>query len=115
MIKVQEALTDVLNKRADVYSGTSITNELGESDLIYSKLKTVWCAITFLSGLTTNGKANDVDLTVKCRFTIRKNSITNLTNDMYFMFEGQKYNIDYVLPNFKLRDRLEVYCSLVVK
>jgi len=38
--------------------------------------------------------------------------IKELTNDMYFMYKNQKYNIDYSIPNFKYKDSIEIYCTL---
>lgn len=103
---------DSLNNRIDVYGKTSITNELGELDYSYDKIKSIWANIKPTTGTvkTTLGDILQVDM--KYKITIRNNSLKELTNDMYFMYKGQKYNIDYSIPNFKYNDSIEIYCTM---
>lgn len=103
---------DSLNNRIDVYGKTSIKNELGELDYTYDKIKSIWANIKPTTGTvkTTSGDIIQVDR--KYKITIRNNSLKYLTNDMYFMYKGQKYNIDYSIPNFKYNDSVEIYCTM---
>ena len=106
---------DGLNNRIDVYSKTEIINELGEKDYEYNKIKTIWSNILPVTGSTRDATGEVTRTEMKYKFTIRNNSLNELTTDMYFMYKGQRYDIDYYIPNFKYRDSIEIYCSLVVE
>lgn len=103
-----------LNCKIDVYGKDQIENELGETDFEYIKIKSIWANITPITGSIKNGAGSVVQVDMKYKITIRANSIKELKNDMYFMYKGQKYEIDYNIPNFKYKDSIEIYCSLVV-
>ena len=87
-----------LNSKIDVYEKVEVENELCEVDFDYKKIKSV------------TGDIIQVDM--KYKITIRSNSLEKLTNDMYFIYKGQKYNIDYSIPNFKHNDSVEIYCTI---
>lgn len=101
-----------LNCKIEVYGKVQAENELGEVDFNYTKIKSVWCEIKPVSGTVKNVTGDIIQVDMKYKMTIRSNSITELTNDMYFMYKGQKYIIDYLIPNFKYKDSIEIYCTL---
>lgn len=109
------SLAGKLNNRIDVYGKLSYENELGETDFFYGKIKPVWAEITPISGSIKNGEANTTYTDTSHKFVIRSNAINDLSNDMYFIFKGQRYDIKYFNPNYKYRDRIEIMCSLVVE
>lgn len=104
-----------LNSRIDVYKATIGTNELGEKDCVYTKLKSVWAEIYPINGSTQNGEGNTIYVESSHKITIRNNAVSDLTNDMYFMFKGQKYEIVYFNPNYKNRDSVEIMSRLVIE
>lgn len=108
-------LASKLRNRIDVYSKVEYENELGEVDYKYEELKTVWAEISPQSGNIKQGQANTSYADISHKIVIRLNSIPNLSNDMYFMFKGQRYDIKYFNPNYKYKDRIEIMCSLVVE
>lgn len=111
-------LSSRLNCRIDVYGKIQIENELEELDYSYGKIKSIWAEIlpgSNNSGGIRQGEGNTKFTDISHRITIRANSITNLTNDMYFIFKGQRYDIKYFNPNYKYRDSIEVLTSLVVE
>lgn len=101
-----------LNCKIDVYAKTKIENELGEVDFDYIKIKYVWCEIKPVSGTVKTVTGDILQVDMKYKVTVRNNSIKELTNDMYFIYKGQKYTIDYSIPNFKYKDSIEIYCTL---
>lgn len=107
------SLSSRLNCRVDLYGKTPSTNELEETTFVYSKVKTIWAEILQENGSTQKGEGNTMYSEVSHKFTIRTG--TTISNDMYFMFKGQRYDIKYFNPNYKFRDRIEVFCSLVVE
>ena len=64
------------------------------------------------SGSEKTGHGNTLFTEISHKFTIRAK--TNLSNDMYFIFKNQKYDIKYFQQNYKYHDRIEVFCKLVV-
>lgn len=108
-------LSDRLNSRIDVYSKVEIKNELNEKDYKYQKSSSIWAEITPMSGTEVSGQANTKFADISHKIVIRDKAIPNLSNDMYFMFKEQRYNIKYFIPNYKFRDSIEIFCSLVVE
>lgn len=104
-----------LSNRIDVYGKVEKENELGEKDYTYDKIKTIWANILPTTGSTRDATGEVVRTEMKYKITIRSDSLKELTNDMYFIYRGQRYDIDYYIPNFKYRDSMEMYCSLVVE
>lgn len=105
-------LSKRLNNRIDLYAKVQTENELGEVDFDYIKIKSVWCEIKPTTGSIKTATGDIIEVDMKYKVTIRSNSIKNLTNDMYFMYQGMRFDIDYNIPNFKYKDSIEIYCSL---
>ena len=101
-----------LNNRIDVYSKQQIENELGELDYDYSKLKTIWASIKPTTGNFKTGDGNIIQVDVKFKITIRTDSLKELTNDMYFIYQGKKYSVDYYIQNFEKKDSTDIYCTV---
>lgn len=108
-------LSKRLNCLIDVYGKTQIENELGEVDYDYSKLKSVWSGILPTGGTLKTTEGNYIYAEVSHKITIRANAIPNLTNDMYFMYKGQRFDIKFTQPNYKYKDSIEIMCGLVVE
>lgn len=104
-----------LNCRIEVYSKTKTANSLNETEYSYSKLKSVWAEILPQGGNLQSGDVNTRYANVSHKITIRKNAIPDLNSDMYFTFQGKRYDIEYFLPFYKYNDRIEVFCNLVVE
>lgn len=108
-------LSSRLNCRIDVYGKIEIENELNEVDYNYGKIKSVWAEIVPGTGSVKSSEGNTTYIDVSHKFVVRSNSIKDLANDMYLIFKGQRYDIKYFNPNYKYRDSIEIFCSLVVE
>ena len=104
-----------LNSKMDVYSKTAFENELGETDYIYNKLQSVWAEILPTGGSNKNLPPNEEYAEISHKITIRAGAIKDLANDMYFMYQGQRYDIKYFQPNYKFKDSVEIMANLVVE
>lgn len=111
------SLSDILRNRIDVYTKAETTNLLGEKEYNYTKLKSVWAEITVgASGSgVKDGEAKIVYADVSHKIVVRTKSIPSLSNDMYFIYKGQRYDIKYFEPNYKYQDSINILCSLVVE
>lgn len=108
-------LAERLTNRIAVNGKIPFINELEEEDFKYGFIKSVWSEIVATGGIlkTTEGKSVYADVSHK--ITIRTNAIPNLTNDMYFEYKGQRFDIKYFQPNYKYKDSIEILCNLVVE
>ena len=109
------SLCDRLNSKVELYQKIKITNELGEKDYQYQKSKMIYAEISPQSGSEKAARGNTIFAEISHKFTIRANAVSHLSNDMYFIFKEQRYDIKYFQPNYKYRDRIEVFCKLVVE
>ena len=108
-------LASRLKNKIDVYGRVPFVNELNQTDYKPDLLKSIWAEITVLNGNLKEGIANTVYADVGYKIVIRANSIQNLSNDMFFKFNNQRYDIKYFNPNYKYKDSIEIFCSLVVE
>lgn len=107
-------LCDRLKNKVELYGKVQIKNELGEKDYQYQKIKTIWAEILPQSGSEKAGQGNTLFAEISHKFTIRANA-AKLSKDMYFLFLGQTYAIQYFQPNYQHHDRIEIFCKLVVE
>lgn len=105
-------LVNRLNNRIEVWGNVEIKNELGEKDYEPNKIKCIWAEIRPVNGTVKTISGDIIQVDMKYKITIRSNSLDELKNDMFFKYKGQKYNIDYSIPNFKYNDSIEIYCTL---
>jgi SPP1 family predicted phage head-tail adaptor len=103
-----------LNCEIDVYSGAEGLNELGEVCYTYSKLKSIWAEITAESGSVKKGEADTETVEVTHKMTIKADDV-ELSNDMYFIYDGQRFDVKYFMPNYRYKDRINVFCTLVME
>lgn len=110
-----QGLTSRLKNKVDFYGKSKIENELGEVDFDYKKIKTIWGEITPQGGTIKESQAGNIYADISHKITIRANELKNISNDMYFIHKDLKYNVKYSYPNFKYRDSVDIFCSLVVE
>lgn len=103
-----------LNKKIEIYKNSEIENVLGQIVLSEEFLKCAWANIKIKSIKDENvvDRATMSETTII--FTLRKKSIKNITRDMFFIFENERYNILYFMPHFKFKDRIEIYCEHII-
>lgn len=104
-----------LRHRIAVYSKVEGKTEFGETTYCYDKLKTVWAEIIPGTGKTESLGGESIRADITHRVTTRKNAIKNPRNDMYFVFQGQRYEVLYFMPHYKQNDLIEFYCKLILE
>lgn len=109
-------LSSELNRKVEVWQRvkSDTRNELGQSDYKDELVKTVWAAVIPQTGSLLAGRAADTQLTrtthkIKCRYT------KAIRHDMWLMYEGERYNILYILDPFQRHECLEIFCEVVVQ
>lgn len=104
-----------LNCFVDVYKKIKYDNDYTEEDYKWDKLKSVWSEIIPTGGSLATGQGDTIYAKVTHKITIRDRSIPNLSNDMYFMYKGLRYDINFFQPNYKYKDAIEIMCTLVIQ
>ncbi len=112
-------ITGKLKHKVDVYSRVAEIDEVGAIKYKYTKIKSIWCAIVPILGervrAVKEGKIdNMVTVSESIKFITRINAIT-ISNDMYFIYKGQRYDIDYAVPYFKDMQIQEIYTQLIIE
>lgn len=105
--------------KVEVYKKVEKTNEAGAVTYNYEKYKTIWCSIAPKLGERVRAiKKENTGMTyysgLTYVFTMRINAL-KVENDMYFVYKGQRYDIDYAVPYFSNMQTQEVYCQLIIE
>ncbi|EDT74837.1 phage head completion protein [Clostridium butyricum] len=108
-------LTNKLKNKIDVYGKTLLENTLKEKYYGFGKIKSVWCNIAPQSGMIKTLEGNYEYAEMSYKIIVRNNSIPKLDNTMYFIYKNQKYSIKYFQPDFKNKNRIEIFCKLVME
>jgi len=110
-----QGLTSRLRNKVAVYGNVATRNEIGEDTLTPGLIKyPVYAEILPQGGINKQEQGNISQAITSHKITIRSNSIDNLKNDMFFVYQNQRYDIEYFNPNFKLNDSVEIMATLIV-
>lgn len=104
-----------LRHRIDIYSKEKIINELGEDDYTYEKLKTIWAAIIPQTGKLQNQQTETILSNVTHKIIVRYGSGKDITQDMYIMFKGKRFDIRFILNPYFKNESLEIFCEQVIE
>lgn len=106
-----------LRNRISIYGKTEIQTEFGEVTYKYEKIKSVWAEILPIQAGNAEEKVKGEAVRSRTthKITIRKGAIKNITPDMFFMFNEQKYEIMYFMPHYQKNDIVEIYCKLIIE
>ena len=105
-----------LKHKVDVYQREKFTDEVGSVKYKYTKLKSIWCAITPILGERVRAVKQDkvgdmIKISETIKFTCRINAV-KVSQDMYLVYKGQRYDVDYAVPYFKDMQLQEIYTQL---
>jgi SPP1 family predicted phage head-tail adaptor len=104
-----------LRHRIDIWGNVSTTNELGETEYSPSKIKTLWAAIMPQTGKLQVQQANTILSNVTHKIIVRYGAGNDITQDMYIIFRGKRFNIDYILNPYFKNETLELFCEEVIE
>ena len=101
-----------LRNKLDVYEKTQVENELGEIDTEYAKTKSIFGNIVPDKFSGKNGTETVIEYAETThRIFCRKKSLIP-TVDMYFIYDGLRYDILYFQPDFKNGDYWEIMAKV---
>lgn len=108
-------LTSILKNRVAVWGEvTSETkNRLGQYPKEEKKLFEVWAAIIPQTGSLLSGRQADTTLTrTTHKIVMRYNK--NITSANWFMYDGVRYDILYIMDPYLNGERLECFCEVIL-
>lgn len=114
MVSSERSLTSLLNRKIELWHNIKATvkNELGQYDVLETKLKDVWAGVMPQSGTLQIGRSANTEFT-ETTYKIITRYMSDIKANMWFVYGGQKFNIIYVLDPNDNHERLEIFCSLV--
>jgi head-tail adaptor len=105
----------MLNKQLEVWANvkSNTKNRLGQYPVEDTHIETVYGCIIPQTGSLLRGREAETTLS-KTTHKIVIRYRTDITPDMWFIYEGQRYNILYVMDSNLDHERLEIFCEVVV-
>lgn len=108
-------LTSICKNRLEVWGETTskTKNRLGQYPKEETKLFEVWGAIIPQTGSLLSGRKADTTLTrTTHKIVLRYNK--NITSAQWFIYDGIRYNILYIMDPYLNNERLECFCEVVI-
>ena len=112
---VSKNITSRLKNKVQVYGRSLTTNSLGEADTAETLLATLYCDIVPMSGKVTeipNAVAKYEEITHE--ITFRRSALQYLKPEYHLMYGTERFDIEYIMPNFNNPEIVIVYCREVV-
>ena len=102
-----------LRHEVSVYRVIEIENELAEKDRVEEFVKNAYCEIVSQGNKETKTAADTEYNEQTYRLTFRKQSISEIKKDWYFMHKNNKYEVIYWNEDFASGEFVEVFCRRV--
>lgn len=108
-------LSSMLRQKVEIwYNGKSDKpNRLGQYEIKPTMLCTAYAGIQPKTGTLLRGRTGDTEL-LNTTHVIYMRYRTDLTPDMWIMYNGQRYNIIYIMDSDYSHKRLEIYTEVVL-
>lgn len=112
---VDKRLSSMLTKRVEIWHNvkSDTKDRLGQYPTEDKLYKVAYAGVIPQTGSLLNGRAADTTLS-RTTHKIVMRYTKNITPDMWFMYDGVRYNILYILDPYLDHERLEVFCEVVV-
>jgi len=105
-----------LNKCLEIWGKVEFTNELNEKDFRDALIKTAWGGFDKVNQQTGNqiiGVADTIFSKTTHKIKLRYHTSKTLTEANWFMYEGHRFDIKYILDPFFKHESLEFFCEEV--
>lgn len=115
MRKEDWKLSNILNKRLEVWHRIKSTekNRLGQYPVEDKLYMSVYAGVIPQTGSLLRGRTADTTL-ARTTHKIIMRYRTDIKPDMWFMYQGQRYDILYIMDTSLNHERLEVFCEAVI-
>lgn len=105
-----------LKHKVQVYGRKEFTDEVGAKGYRYECVGEIWCSVLPILGervraISTSKISGVIKISETVKFTCRINAV-RVQQDMYLVYKGQRYDVDYAVPYFKNMQFQEIYTQL---
>ncbi|MFA5527658.1 MAG: phage head closure protein [Peptostreptococcales bacterium] len=104
-----------MRNRVEVWSYTTYNNKLGEITHKPKKIITIWAAIIPQTGSLQKQQAETVLSNVTHKIITRYSSGKSITQDMWLIYQGKRFDIKFILNPFYKNETLELFCEQVIE
>jgi SPP1 family predicted phage head-tail adaptor len=104
-----------LNKRIEVWGKNKFQNELLETDYVDKKIKSIWGCLLPQTGRAKRGQVDTISSNTTIKLIVRYSSGKDISEDMWIIYMGHRFDIDYILNPYFKNETLEIYCTEVVE
>lgn len=104
-----------LRSRIVVFIGEDVERDDGETERVYTPLRSIWAKIVPAHGEVELLEGDMERMKITHRVFIRSRALPELTQDMYFTYRGQRYDVQYYMPVFNQRGWTEIGCEMKVE
>lgn len=110
-----ENISGRLKRKIELWQNvqTEERNNIGQKIWNPEKIKDLWAEVKPQTGSLLSGRAAESTLSrTTHKITIRYDE--NVKSDMWFQYNGERYDILYILDPFLTHECLEIFCEVVV-
>ena len=107
--------SSIMRHRVEIWQNkkSDKPNRLGQYEIKPTLYGTAWAGIQPKTYTLLRGRMGDTEL-LNTTHLIYMRYRTDLTPDMWIMYNGQRYNITYIMDADYSHKRLELYCEVVL-
>ena len=104
-----------LDNKIEIWSNdVKFENEVGESDYRQGLIKSIWSEIVPQTGSLQKQQANTILSNVTHKIKVRYASGKDITQDMWFIYKGHRFDINYILNPYFSNEFLEIFCEEII-
>lgn len=115
MYRKNKNLSSILRQKVELWGNrkSEERNRLGQYEIAPQQIKEVWAAVIPQTGSLLQGRAADTTLSrTTHKIIIRYDEA--IREDMWFIIEGKRYDILYILNPYLNNERLEIFAEVIV-
>lgn len=99
------------NKRIEIWGKVSMINELLENDFENGKIKTIWSSIVPQTAKLQTQQADTIVSNTTHKITCRYSAAKDIKQDNWIVFNGKRFDINYILNPFEANVELEIFAE----
>lgn len=100
-----------LDKKVELWGNILGENELLESDNKPGFIKDIWAEIIPQTGKLQKQQVDTILTDVTHKIKVRYAAGKDITQDMWFIYKGHRFDIKYILNPYFGNEYLEVFCE----
>lgn len=102
-------LQRVYRSHIEVWHNEKVTNELHETTVLPKLFLETWAEVVPQTGKVFKGPVNTLLASVTHKIILRYEAGKSITEDMYIIHEGKKFEIKYILNPYMNNETIEIF------